>query len=44
MYELYLSSKQDFRNTLLLAYYKNTVIAVFLLEAFFATALSQFGH
>jgi hypothetical protein len=37
-------AKTDFKNILLLMYYKNVMIQPFVLEAFCACALSSFGH
>jgi len=44
IFELSVSPKVDYKNILLLSYYRNTLIHVFAMEAFVACSMSAFGH
>ena len=44
IFELSVTPKVDYKNILLLSYYRNTLMHVFANEAFCACAISSFGH
>lgn len=44
IFELSVSPKVDYKNILLLSYYRNTLMHIFALEAFVGCAMSAFGH
>ena len=44
IFQLSVSPKVDYKNILLLSYYRNTLIHVFAMEAFVACSMSAFGH
>jgi len=41
---MYLQPSSDYKNVLMLSYYRNGLMHIFLLEAFLGTALMRFGH
>ena len=43
VFEIYISISTNYKNVLLLSYYRNGLMHVFLLEAIMCTALSRFG-
>ena len=44
IFELSVSPKVDYKNTLLLSYYRNTLMHIFAMEAFIGCSMSAFGH